>query len=215
MLEISTIPVTPFLQNFRILSDNERKECVFVDPGAYDPMVKAVIDQFLVDQGLTLKAILLTHGHIDHIGGVAEIAKLYPQARIIGPHFGDQKLIEEIHSQAKFFNFKQCNTFEPEYVTDGQEIKLFADSTFKVLHTPGHTKGGVCFYCQQENFVLTGDTIFKESIGRTDFEGGNLEELLDSIRNKIFTLPDETEIFSGHGEDSFVGYEKDHNYFLK
>lgn len=211
MLDIMTLPVTRLMQNCRILAHQETCDAVVVDPGGN----ASQINEILKSSGLRLTAILLTHGHIDHVGGTAELIKLQDhEVKLYGPHPSEAEVLGLLEEQAAFFNVPLTGTFTPEFVGDGEVLQLFSDASFTVLHTPGHTPGGVCYYCKEENFILTGDTIFAGSIGRTDFHKGSHADLIEAIKTRILPLPDETEIFSGHGEDSTVGEERLNNPFL-
>ena len=211
MLNITTLPVTAFMQNCRILAHDETNDAVVVDPGGD----AALIESFLEQSKLKLTAILLTHGHLDHAGATATLLKNHPGITVYGPHADDEFLLDSLKTQSLSFGIPFDGAFKCSYVTDGQELKLFNDASFKVLHTPGHTPGGVCFYCPEENFVLVGDTIFRESIGRTDFPRGNFDDLIHSIKTKLFTLPDETDVMPGHMEDTTIGHEKSHNPYVR
>lgn len=209
MLKIATIPTTAFAQNTRIIADEDKHIAVVSDPGgnAYD------LYQILSTHELTLKAIILTHGHLDHVGGAAELARL-TGAEIIGPAKEDFFLIESLSSQAELFGLSSSGEFTPSYVKDNEVIKLFEDYEFKVIATPGHTPGGVCYYCEKAGFLLAGDSLFAGSIGRCDFPRSSMDDLLTSLKEKILILPDDTKVLSGHGPDTTIGREKAENPYL-
>lgn len=211
MLDIMTLQVTPFAQDCRILAHQETSDAVVVDPGGDAQLIISVLEQ----QGLKLKAILLTHAHLDHVGGTKDLLDHYPQVKVYGPHRDDEFLLQSLNQQAQMFGIDNSGSFECEYVGDGEVLKLFDDASFKVLHTPGHTPGGVCYYCQEENFVIVGDTLFPGSIGRTDFPRGNFADLINSIKTKLFTLPDSTDVFCGHMGDTTIGEEKASNPYVR
>lgn len=210
-LKISVIPVTPFMENLRILIDEEHHEAVVCDPGDAAEEVNAALEA----SGITLKAIILTHGHLDHTGGVAKLHEL-SNAPVIGPAAEDEFLVTGIKSQSQMLGLNECENFTPRYVKDGEELKLFTDPklSLKVIATPGHTPGGVCFYCKSEGFILTGDTLFQGSIGRSDFPGGDYDTLIASVK-KLLTLPQDTKVLPGHGPDSTIGWEQRNNPFVR
>lgn len=208
MLDIFLLPLGPFQQNTRFLVHQETKETVVVDP-ADDHVPHELIQQ----EGLKLVACLVTHGHLDHISGVAALMKHYPEAKLYGPHRDDAVLINSIQQQSELLGIPVAESFTPEYVSDGQVLQLFSDASFKVIHTPGHTMGSVCYHCVEENFILVGDTLFQGSVGRTDLMGGDFAKLSDSL-TKLMQLPDEVDVMCGHGEDTTIGYERTHNPYI-
>lgn len=213
MLDIYTIHVTPIAQDCRIYVRQENNDAMISDPGGDAEVIISALQQF----GANLKAILLTHGHIDHVGGVADLVKAFPDVKVYGPHRDEQELITKnaLNTQGNYFGVKSSGPFETEFVGDGEVLNIFEDASFKVLHTPGHTPGGVCYYCKEENFVIVGDTLFPGSIGRTDFPGGNYDDLINSIKTKLFTLPDDTEVLCGHMGETTIGEEKASNPYVR
>lgn len=209
-LKISVVPVTPFMENLRILIDEERHEAVVCDPGDAAAEVNAALEA----AGITLKAIILTHGHLDHTGGVGTLAEL-SKAPVIGPALEDEFLVTGIKSQAKMLGLSECPPFAPRYVRDGEELQLFSDPSFafKIIATPGHTPGGVCYYCENEKILLSGDTLFQGSIGRSDFPRGDYDTLIASVK-RLMELPEDTAVLPGHGPDSTIGWEIKHNPFI-
>ena len=209
MLKIATIPTTAFAQNTRIIADEDRHIAVVSDPGGNASDIYKILN----NHELTLKAIILTHGHLDHVGGAAELSRL-TGAQIIGPANEDFFLIESLSSQAELFGLSSSGDFTPSYVKDNEVLKLFDDYEFKVITTPGHTPGGVCYYCEKAGLLLAGDSLFAGSIGRCDFPRSSMDDLLTALKEKILTLPDDTKVLSGHGPDTTIGREKADNPYL-
>ena len=163
--------------------------------------------------GVRPKAIWLTHGHLDHAGGVAEMIQHTPLP-VIGPHRADQWLLDNLPEITAGFGFPVSSPVSPSrWLEEGDELKV-GRYAFKVLHIPGHTPGHIVFYCAEADLLVAGDVIFYESVGRTDFERSNHDDLIRNIREKIFTLPEDTQIVTGHGRMTTVGYEKQHNPYL-
>lgn len=196
----------PFQTNSYLVYSEASQLAVVIDPAAADPS----IPDFLEKNGLKLKYIFLTHSHLDHIGGVSALkAKYHPEIIL---HQNDVSLLESADEFARMLGLPPPKAFQPDMLlTDENEIK-FSDLQFNVLHTPGHTPGSVSFVIDDLAFV--GDTLFAQSIGRTDLPGGNYEKILTSIREKLFTLPDETRVFPGHGPDTSIQIEKVTNPFF-
>lgn len=209
MLTITTVPTTAFAQNTRIIADDFSLEAIVTDPGGD----ASRLYQILNEKDYKLKAILLTHGHLDHVGGVAELVRI-SGAPVVGPAREDYFLIESLDSQAELFGLSSSGSFIPNYVTDNEVLHFFNDFDFKVITTPGHTPGGVCYYCEKANFLIAGDSLFAGSVGRCDFPRGNMEDLITSLKNKILVLPDDTTVLPGHGPDTTVGREKEDNPYL-
>jgi len=216
---IETFITTPFQQNTRILACEETREAVCVDIGDSADEIA----NFINENNLELQAITLTHAHLDHIGGVSDLHKLFPQAEII-LHKDDEDLYYGLPQQPLFMGIprEELKALGLEYEvpplltrnwTDGETYEV-GELKFKILHCPGHTRGHVVFVEENERKVFVGDCLFAGSIGRTDLPGGNLDELMNSINNKILTLGDDFTVYTGHGEDTNVGREKATNPFL-
>lgn len=203
------IPVTPFEQNCTLIWCDETKEAAVVDPGGDLDRIEEAIQA----AGVTVKQILLTHAHIDHAGGVAEFAERH-DLPIIGPHEGDQFWIDGLGQQARMFGFRPSKPFVPtRWLHQGDTVPV-GRLLLEVRHCPGHTPGHVVFFEPKSQLAIVGDVLFAGSIGRTDFPGGNHQELIDAIRRELFTLGDEVQFIPGHGPMSTIGEERATNPFV-
>jgi hydroxyacylglutathione hydrolase len=216
---IEELTVTAFQQHTRIVGCDKTKQAICIDPGDEAERIVETLERF----GLNLQAIALTHAHLDHVGGVAALKKLRPTAKI-NLHQGDEFMYRELPEQPAWIGIPRAQwaalgfAFETpppvdEYWTDGQTYDV-GELQFKVLHCPGHTPGHVVLYEPKERKVFVGDVLFAGSIGRTDLPGGSTEQLLDSIKNKLLSLPDDVTVYSGHGPLTTIGEERLTNPFL-
>ena len=216
---IEEITVTAFQQHTRIVGCEATRQAICIDPGDEAERISAAID----DLELELQAIALTHAHLDHIGGVAALKQLKPNARII-VHKADEILYRQLPDQPAWIGIPKSQwralglTFDTpptidEYWTDHQRY-VVGNLEFEVLHCPGHTPGHVVLFEQRERKVFVGDVLFAGSVGRTDLPGGSTEQLMDSIRNKLLPLGDDVEVYSGHGPVTTIGHERLTNPFL-
>ncbi|HCL65039.1 MAG TPA: hypothetical protein DIC56_09415 [Rhizobium sp.] len=210
-LQAGIIPVTPFQQNCTILFDSETKEGVVIDPGGD---VDAII-QTAKENGINLKEIWLTHGHIDHAGGADELREALG-LNIIGPHVDDLPLLKNLEKQALMFNvpMRVRNVVPDRWLKDGDQVS-FGEHVFEVYHCPGHAPGHVIFFNRSQNFAHLGDVLFSGSIGRTDLPGGDHQTLLNSIRDKVLPLGDDVGFICGHGPGGRIGEERRNNPFLR
>lgn len=210
------IPVTPFQQNCTILWDDASKRGFVVDPGGEADRILAAIDRF----GVRIERILLTHGHMDHAGGAAELADAL-RARapdvplpLEGPDRRDQFLLDDLESQAARYGFSARNVAPDRWLQEGDAITL-GMHRFDVLHCPGHTPGHIVYINRSARLGLVGDVLFQGSVGRTDFPYGNHAALIDAITSKLVTLGDDFRFLCGHGPGSTIGAERCHNPFLR
>ena len=201
---IKTFVEAPIENNNYLIIDEDSKEAVLVDCSGE---ILEKIEPILQEKNAVLKYILLTHGHFDHITGITE--NLGSKVLM---HNADMNWVNNINQYLPMLGLPAMPIPHiNEFISDNQVLKI-GQTDIKVIHTPGHTQGGVCFLI--ENSLFSGDTIFKESVGRCDLEGGDFEQLSESIETKIFTLPDEITIYPGHGPKTTVKWEKQHNRFL-
>ncbi|MCK6390557.1 MAG: MBL fold metallo-hydrolase [Azonexus sp.] len=209
-MKYQMIPVTPFEQNCTVFWCEETGLAAVIDPGGDVDRIQA----FLTAQSLSLAVILLTHGHIDHAGGTAALARLYPSAPVEGPHEADRYWIDGLAQQSRMFGFPAVEAFSPDrWLADGDAVR-FGNVLLEVLHCPGHTPGHVVLFHRESGLVQVGDVLFQGSIGRTDFPGGDHDTLLASIKQKLFALGDEVDFIPGHGPMSTLGEERRYNPFL-
>lgn len=207
-LSYQIIPVTPFSQNCSVIWCTDTNLAAVVDPGGEIERIRAVI----TENNLELDKILITHAHLDHAGGTAELARA-TGVPIIGPHKADQFWIDALPQQCQSFGF-DGETFIPDrWLTHGDEVEL-GKLCFTVIHCPGHTPGHVVFVEKSEQFAAVGDVIFQGSIGRSDFPQGNHQQLINSIRERLFPIGDGILFIPGHGPMSTFGAERRNNAFV-
>lgn len=208
-MRATIIPVTQFEQNCSLLWCEETKRAAVVDPGGDVAEILAAIEE----AGVTVERILLTHAHIDHAGGTADLAARL-QVPVEGPHEGDRFWIAQLPQQSKMFGFPPAQAFEPDrWLQQGDTVQV-GNTTLDVYHCPGHTPGHVVFFSARDRLAIVGDVLFQSSIGRTDFPGGNHQQLIRSIRETLFPLGDDVAFIPGHGPMSTFGDERCHNPFV-
>ncbi|MBN1436092.1 MAG: MBL fold metallo-hydrolase [Sedimentisphaerales bacterium] len=209
-MKIDCLVLGDFQTNCYVVRESDdSQDCVVIDPGlSAGPLL-----DMLAANDLRPSRILLTHGHIDHIAGLESLRKKYPQAKICIGKEEASALSDPTANLAVMLAMKLTVGPADEELAAGDVLNL-GDLEFQVLSTPGHTVGGVSYYCGEEGVVFTGDALFAGSIGRHDFPGGDLETLLQGIREQLFTLPDDTRVYSGHGPVTTIGEEKRSNPFF-
>lgn len=212
MLEIKFFTLSPIQENTYILY-NEQRECIIIDPGAYYNDEKEQIKSFIDKKNLIPIALINTHCHLDHIFGNKYIAETYGLTLQIHPL--EQQVLEFGPTAGLMYNLPFDNyNGKISFLNEGDIINIGYD-ILEVFHTPGHSPGSICFYCRAQGFIIGGDVLFNRSIGRTDLPMGDHETLLKSIREKLFLLPDEVIVYSGHGKPTTIGEEKQFNPFLQ
>lgn len=214
MLHTRIFPFNPLGTNCVVFWADGSSTCTVVDPGMSSQDGTRELTDFFQSHQLAPEAILLTHGHFDHVWGVNKLLALYDIPVYL--HQADKDIMEQLTSAFPGMQgisaLKQ--TFPSRGVADGDVLTL-SGSTWRVLHTPGHTPGGVCYYCEEDNLLLSGDTLFAGSIGRSDLAGGDYDVLIKSIQEKLLVLPSETDVIPGHGQPTSILREATTNPFLQ
>jgi hydroxyacylglutathione hydrolase len=203
-----TLIVGPLAVNCFILGDASAGEGVIIDPGDDAEKVLAAVKRM----GIPIRYVINTHGHFDHVGGNRQVLAATGAQLLI--HREDSSFLSRAADVATMYGLTTENSPPPDrFLEDGMKIS-FGGFTLKVLHTPGHTPGGCCLYLEEQGKVITGDTLFAEGVGRTDFPGSSHEALMEGIRTKLMTLPDSTVAYPGHGPSTTIGHEKRYNPYL-
>ena len=207
-MEILKLPLGQIGANCYILYDKVAEACIVIDPGDEpDTVIRR-----LENMGLIPAYILLTHGHPDHVGGVVGVKRAFPDAPVM-IHEADSRnlhLRPRLHQQTADFEVAKPDRF----LTDGELIEC-GGIVLEVIHTPGHSPGGVCLYAREEDVLFAGDTLFRDTVGRSDFPGGNLPDLEHSIREILYKLPPDTVVYPGHSAETTIGDEMQHNRYIR
>ena len=203
------LPVGPRQCNCSIFGDEETKEAIVVDPGDELDQIRRILDL----HQLRVTAIIITHAHIDHIGGAARLKK--ETGAPVYMNENDLPLRDQLAVQAGWLGMATPETPEIDVPLREGDMVSLRQTPFHVLHTPGHTQGSVSLHIPTENKLIAGDTLFRDSIGRTDLPGGNARQILASIKDKLLTLDDDVVVIPGHGPETTIGREREFNYFLK
>ena len=206
-IEIKSMTLGMVATNCYLIINKETKEALLIDPADNALRISNVIEENVC----TLKAILLTHGHFDHIMALNELKKRYNVP--VYAHEEEEDVLKQSSLNMSGMIGQIYTTQADIYVKDGEHLKL-AGLDIIVLHTPGHTKGGVCYYFPEEKVLMSGDTLFHCSIGRTDFPTGSMSQLVRSVKEQLFVLPDDVQVYPGHDSVTSIGYEKQYNPFF-
>jgi hydroxyacylglutathione hydrolase len=209
-MKIDHLILGAYQTNCYVLRSGETAtDCLIVDPG----LEAGDLLDFLHQHELNPVAVVLTHGHIDHMAGVAALRQEYPDTKVYIHKLDAEMLIEPRHNLSALVGV-MFKTEPADVLIQDKSTVEEAGIKLDVLHTPGHTPGGICLYSKDEGVVFTNDTLFADSIGRSDFPGGSVAQLLSNIKDRLFTLPDDTKVYPGHGPETTIAHEKAHNPFL-
>jgi hydroxyacylglutathione hydrolase len=203
------LPVGPLQCNCSVLGDEQTREAMVVDPGDQIDEILAILSQ----ENLTLKQIVITHAHIDHVGGAMKL-KAATGAPIL-MNQSDQMLLKMLDMQAAWVGMRPPGAVEVDESADDGRVLQIGPITSNVITTPGHTEGSICVYFPTEKKLIAGDTLFAGSIGRTDLPGGSFEKIMRSLHQRVMALPDDTEVTPGHGQMTTIGEERETNPFLQ
>jgi glyoxylase-like metal-dependent hydrolase (beta-lactamase superfamily II) len=213
MIQIALLTYNPFAENTYVLYD-ESLEALVIDPGMQSPAEQAHFQEFVQQNQLKVVGLLNTHCHVDHVFGNQFVKDTYQVGLQI--HKLDLPTLQAAQIAAQMYNIRPFVPSTPDsFLEAGEVINFGNNSTLEVLFVPGHAPGHVAFLSREQNFVIGGDVLFRQSIGRTDFPGCNHQDLLNSIRTQLFTLPNELRVYPGHGLETTIGYEKQYNPFLQ
>lgn len=212
MIKVEYFTFNPFAENTYVLS-NEKQDAVIIDPGCYFTEEETKLKASITDQQLKPVLLLNTHCHIDHVFGNNWVFKNYGLELHL--HKDEQPVLDFAPAAGNMYGLGFTNYKSTlHYLKEGDEIFL-GDDKLQVLLTPGHSPASICFYCSAQHFIISGDVLFYESIGRFDLPGGNQQQLHKSISEKLYVLPDETIVYPGHGEPTTIGHEKKYNPFVR
>ncbi|MCH7400643.1 MBL fold metallo-hydrolase [Belliella kenyensis] len=211
MLQLRSFTFNPFMENTYVLFD-ETKEAVIFDPGCYEKAEQETLLNFIKKEGLTLKYLLNTHCHIDHVLGNAFIKRNFNVPLLI--HQNEIPVLKSVIAYASNYGFPAYEVSEPDAFIDENMTIDFGNTQLDVRLVPGHAPGHLVFYHESSKICIAGDTLFQGSIGRTDLPGGNHDDLIKYIKSELFSLPDDMIVYPGHGEETSIGFEKEHNPFV-
>jgi hydroxyacylglutathione hydrolase len=210
-MQVKAFVFNPVQENTYVVY-NEQSECIIIDPGCYSDDEKKALQSFIYTNNLTPKLLLNTHCHLDHVFGNKFISLTYGLKLHL--HKKEEAMLQMAPTSGLIFNLPFDN-YQGEFVflDEGDNIFLGEDK-LEIINTPGHSPGSICFYCRKQQFIIAGDVLFENSIGRTDLPGGDYQTLISSIKQKLFLLPDEVIVYPGHGSETTIGKEKKYNPFV-
>jgi glyoxylase-like metal-dependent hydrolase (beta-lactamase superfamily II) len=212
MIKVKVFTFSPIQENTYVLY-NEHKKAIVIDPGCYFPAEQEQLYQFIESTGLEVVQLLNTHCHLDHVFGNKWVYETFKTPLCIHPDEEPMLKMAPLSGEKWGLPFENYNG-PIQYLQPGDTI-LLGNDALKVILAPGHSPASICFYCEFESFLIGGDVLFRESIGRTDLPGGNHEQLLTSIREQLFTLPNDVKVYPGHGLTTTIGHEKRHNPYMQ
>jgi len=212
MIKVDFFTFNPLAENTYLLT-NEKQQALIIDPGCYFTEEENTLKNFIAEKNITPVQLINTHCHLDHVFGNEWVHKNYGLELYI--HEGEKAVLEFAPAAGNMYGLNFTNYKGAlHFLNEGDKIS-FGDNELEILFTPGHSPASVCFYCKAQNFIIGGDVLFNESIGRFDLPGGNEQQLYKSIRGKLYVLPDETIVYPGHGEPTTLGHEKKYNPFVR
>jgi hydroxyacylglutathione hydrolase len=212
MIKVDFFTFNPLAENTYLLT-NEKQQALIIDPGCYFTEEENTLKNFITEKNITPVQLINTHCHLDHVFGNEWVRKNYDLELYI--HEGEKAVLEFAPATGNMYGLNFTNYKGAlRFLNEGDKIS-FGDNELEILFTPGHSPASICFYCKTQNFLIGGDVLFNESIGRFDLPGGNEQQLYKSIREKLYVLPDETIVYPGHGEPTTIGHEKKYNPFVR